>query len=72
MISDAGPPSRAASSPFGRTGGGAKAMIGDLSGMLQPEERACVMKKLMVITSPCPTATPLPGYVRVTLEIREP
>jgi hypothetical protein len=40
--------------------------------MLQPDERACVTKKLMVITSPCPTASPLPGLVRVTLEIRTP
>lgn len=57
---------------FDKTGRVAKATIGDLSAMLQPDERACVTKKLMQITTPCPTAPPLPGFVRVTLEIRAP
>lgn len=57
---------------FDRTGRVAKATIGDLMGMLQAHERACVTKKLMAITTPCPTATPLPGFVRVTLRIQAP
>jgi hypothetical protein len=57
---------------FDQTGRVAKATIGDLSGMLQLEERACVTTKLMAITSPCPAGTPLPGYVRVTLEVSAP
>ncbi len=56
---------------FDRTGSTAKVSIGDLEGMLRPDERACVMKRLTTIRTPCPDRAPLPGQVRITLEIRE-
>lgn len=48
-----------------------KATIGDLKGMLRPDERACVTKRLMTIRTPCPDRFAPPGQVRITLEIRE-
>lgn len=57
---------------FDAQGKVAKATIGDLKGMLLPDERTCVTRTLLKIRTPCPLGTPLPGLVRVTLEIREP
>lgn len=56
---------------FDRTGSVAKVTIGDLKGMLKPDERACVTKRLATIRTPCPDRAPLPGQVRITLEIRD-
>ena len=56
---------------FDKTGTVTKATIGDLKGMLKPDERACVTKKLMSIRTPCPDRFAPPGQVRVSLEIRE-
>lgn len=56
---------------FDRTGTVTKVTIGDLKGMLKPDERACVMKRLTTIRTPCPDRTPRPGQVRITLEIRD-
>jgi hypothetical protein len=56
---------------FDKSGTVTKATIGDLKGMLKPDERACVTKKLMNIRTPCPDRFAPPGQVRITLEIRE-
>ncbi len=56
---------------FDATGTVTKATIGDLKGMLKPDERACVTKRLMTIRTPCPDRFAPPGQVRITLEIRE-
>lgn len=52
-----------------RTGTVKKTSIGDLAGMLRPDERACVLARLQTIRTPCPAGAPLPGQVRITLEI---
>ena len=51
----------------------AKPIIGDASGVLSADERACVVKKLMTIQSPCPSAgASQHGEVRITLAIHKP
>lgn len=57
---------------FDQTGSVTKVTIGDLKGMLHPDERACVTKKLKTIRTPCPAGPPLTGQVRITLEVRGP
>jgi len=56
---------------FDANGAVTKATIGDLKGMLKPDERACVTKRLLTIKTPCPDRFAAPGQVRITLEIRE-
>ena len=51
----------------------AKTIIGDANGVLSADERACVVKKLMTIQSPCPAAGEAQhGEVRITLAVHKP
>jgi hypothetical protein len=51
----------------------AKTIIGDPNGVLSADERACIVKKLVTIQSPCPTeGAAQHGEVRITLAIHKP
>ncbi len=50
----------------------AKTIIGDPSGVLTADERACITKKLVTIQSPCPAGPPRHGEVRIALAIHAP
>jgi hypothetical protein len=57
---------------FDASGVPAKVTLGDVSGVLRPDERTCVIAKLNTMRSPCPPSPPLVGTVRVSVEIHEP
>lgn len=69
---EVGPDEVNATLEFDRTGSVAKVAIGDLKGLLHPDERACVLRRLQTIRTPCPAGTPQVGQVRISLEIRAP
>jgi hypothetical protein len=57
---------------FDAGGAPSKVTLGDVSGVLRPDERTCVIAKLNTMRSPCPPTPPLVGTVRVSVEIHEP
>jgi hypothetical protein len=57
---------------FDANGVPTKTTLGDISGLLRPDERACVLAKMSTMRSPCPPTPPLGGTARISVEIHEP